>query len=387
MKHRLIKRLSLALALVVLTTVVASCGWFDEKIYSGGDQYICVLNTRTGTVTKEIPPGEKKGYTLGDDEVDYAVPTSNRFYNISVDRTVADDGAPAWIQTRSAGIKDIRTNVQARFVFNQANICKFVLKHVKRNDSDNNQDFEFNKRPDDNGYDKETGKANKKSNSEWVGWLNENDAGAMSKTLIPITRAYTWQGLEFNYPVNADENGVVPMDTTAGELIWRQIEIDWGKSFTKELNAKSGGDFFCGISYDPAKPDKCPPIEMDVQKIWNVDRDPVLALQKLDNDRDARDIAEQSAAIASDTLTQKTASLDANQKLADIEIAEANKQADVEQAKAAVAFEKAKSDAALDPNTLKCIVLAQQAGGCPEVETAKRNADGNTTVNVGPSGG
>ena len=210
-------------------------------------------------------------------------------------------------------------------------------------------------------------------------------AVAMEKTERPLTRVYEWQNLEFNFPVNANENGVVNGDP--GELTWRQLEIDWGIALSAELKIKVGGEYFCGISYNPNKPDVCPPIEMDIQKIWMVDREPVKALQQLDKDRDARDIAEEQAKIASDTLAQKTTSQAANQQLADLEILEANKQAEVERAKSAAALEGKKAEAiASDPELAKCLVLIEAVNTCPMIEQSKVQ-NGNTTVNVSPNQG
>lgn len=390
MKHRLIKRLSLVLALVTLTTVMTSCGWFPDEIFSGGNQYICVINTRTGKEVKQIAPAEEKGYSLGDDEVAYYVPIDNRFYNIDPNRGIADDGAPAFLTGSAKGYKEIQAIIHFRFRFNQSKICGengWVLRHGKRNDLDDNGDLQFNARlePDD------PNEPNRRALTEWARNLNENLAPGAQKVAKPLWQTFSWPNLEFDYPIGADENGVL-VNATANDggdtpsSTYGQLEISIGKALSKELKAKLGDDYFCGVGYNANKPEVCPPIDVDLIDVSLVDQAPVEARLALDRSRDERDNAAQEAIIVADTLAQRKAAEASNNELKDLEIRESNKDAEVAVAKAAADAEAKKADViASDAELQKCLVLIDKVGTCPLIEQAKQRT-GDTSVTVNPGG-
>ena len=381
-KRARISALLLAVMFAVLASVMSSCA---PDIYSGGDQYICVLNTLTGKITKQIPPGQEDSYTLGDNEVSYAVPTSQRFYNVDTKRDIADDGAPGWLSGYSADYGNMKAIVHLEFFIRQTHACDFVLRHGKRNDPDETGDLEFGARlpKGDKNAIKKDGSAARKAKTIWAVWLNENFAPNMQDVMEPMLLSYDTAHLVFNYPVNANSYGELPVDAAKGELTQSVLEEEFGEMFSDQLKSKVG-DFFCGVGYDP-ETDECPPVTATIVRI-STDGSFIKNRKAVTDAREERDNAAQLALIQKDTLANRKANAEDAAALREIEKQEALDAALVEEAKGKVELQKKINEASTDPTIIRCIILAQQAGGCPEVEQAKQN-NGSTTVNVAPQPG
>lgn len=152
------------------------------------------------------------------------------------------------------GVPVVKIQGQVRFRFNLAKACEWYSKHGRRNANDDG-DLGFNVKGD--------------PNQGWFKFLNQNFGFTMQEVVGPDTNPYPWPSLQYNYPVNADDIGLVPDDEDPGEPTYLAYGRKVGADFQKRLNAQLGGDYFCGIPTGDESADeaKCPPIEFQVLKI------------------------------------------------------------------------------------------------------------------------
>lgn len=306
-------KLGAILALVGVGAVAlgACSGLTNKDVHSKPDHTVCIYDKEDGKLIEQLPPGANKKEVEGDAVV-VEIPTSNRFYFVSPDSSVKDPGAPNYLTGRDASYKDMQMVVQIRFRFDVNKACKWFDQHGRRN-ADGNGSLGFNARGD--------------ANQGWARWLNENFAPAMQTVGEPLIFQYSWPHHEYNYPVNADDNGVIANGDEAGLLTREQMQLDFGANLSKNLTDSLGDSFFCGIDYDPAKPDVCPDIKVDIYSTKLVDQTPV-------NERKAVEALSEGNRIANDKAALIEAGTDAAIRQRKAELAEEKAIADEENAAA-----------------------------------------------------
>lgn len=375
-KHQSHKRVRYALALIpvlLFSSMLTSC----SKTYSSSDAYKCAINTKTGKIDREIPPGSGE-IDQPADTIIYTVPTSDRFYNIDPNRSIADDGASDYVKGRSTGYKDTQAVVHVRFKFNQTKICQWVLRHGKRNDGNSDGDLQFNARLAQG----DANQPNRRALTEWAVWLNENFGSNIQRVAEPLWQRYDWPYMVYNYPVNADSNGQLAADVKPNILTRKQLETDIGKAFSDELKSKLGDDFFCGVGYDPTKPDVCPSIDIQIDDITLADKKAMDDRKALDVQRDEAKNLEEQSRINDDIIAKKTAAKQSEDKLRELETQLANAKESDKRAQLEEQLKTARIQAEIDNQS--CIVKQEQAGyTCAEEEAAKHQ-QGNTSVQVNP---
>jgi hypothetical protein len=127
------------------------------------------------------------------------------------------------------------------------------------------------------------------SDEQWRTMLLNTLVPAEEKAIREVTRNYTADELD------ANANGV-----------WKKMEDALGTTFLTELKAKTGGDYFCGPTYDRAKKD-CPPIRISITDINFADPGIAEARAKVfkaEQDAKAALIAAQSQVDVANKLSQ-----------------------------------------------------------------------------------
>lgn len=123
-----------------------------------------------------------------------------------------------------------------------------------------------------------------------------------------------WRTMLLNTLVPAEEKAIreVTRNFTADELdantngVWKQMEEQLGATFLTELKAKTGGDYFCGPTYNRAT-GECPPIRISITDVNFAD--PGIAeararVFKAEQDAKAALIAAQSQVDVANKLSQ-----------------------------------------------------------------------------------
>lgn len=242
-----------AVLILILTAVAVAgaCGIGQSWATSTSDTHICVFDgsERGGQKLKfQIPPGASSKRVDSNDQV-VRIPASNRFYMANPDRAVADPGAPAFYDGNARGGTPVKVWGQDRFRFNLEKACEWFSKHGRRNADGTN--LGFNVRGD--------------ANQGWFRFLNENFGVTMREVVGETMSNYDWAYLHYNFPVNANEAGIVPAGQPTGEPTLLKLGKELGAKFTERLRSNLGGDYFCGIDPDPNGGDaSCPPIRFQV---------------------------------------------------------------------------------------------------------------------------
>ncbi|MCW6003911.1 hypothetical protein K1W54_04845 [Micromonospora sp. CPCC 205371] len=123
----------------------------------------------------------------------------------------------------------------------------------------------------------------------WRTMLLNTLVPAEEKAIREATRNYTADALD------ANANGV-----------WKQMEEALGATFLTELKAKTGGDYFCGPTYDRSKKE-CPPIRISITDVNFADQGIAEArarVFKAEQDAKAALIAAQSQVDVANKLSQ-----------------------------------------------------------------------------------
>lgn len=246
-------RLIVAIAFIVGATSLAGCG--NDYATSTSDTHVCVFDgsKRGGQKLKfQVPPGAKSK-KVDSNDVSVAIPASNRFWNVSVKDSRRDTKASKSFSAFAKGSVPVEIQGQIRFRFNLKLACEWYSRHGRRNAVDN--DLKFNAR----------GKG--ANDSGWFKFLDENFDQTMGQVARPSANGYDWAALVYNYPVNADDAGIVPEGTKPGPTTDTQLGQELGLAFTKQLREGLGGDYFCGISTKDNKGIDCPPITFEILEV------------------------------------------------------------------------------------------------------------------------
>ena len=127
------------------------------------------------------------------------------------------------------------------------------------------------------------------SDEAWRTMLLNTLVPAEEKAIREVTRNYSADALD----ANADG-------------VWKKMEEALGTTFLAELKAKTGGDYFCGPTYDRAKQD-CPPIRISITDVNFADPGIAEARAKVfkaEQDAKAALIAAQSQVDVANKLSQ-----------------------------------------------------------------------------------
>jgi hypothetical protein len=334
MKHRIILTAAVALGLLALT------GCSQKWATSTSDTHVCVFDgsEKGGQRLKfQVPPGAESRKIDDNDQV-VRIPASNRFWMVSEDRSVADPGTPNFYTGNAAGGVPVYITGQIRFRFNLELACEWYSKHGRRN-ANAEGDLGFNVRGD--------------ANQGWFRFLNENFTQTMQEVVSEQMYQYQWPYLHYNYPVNADEAGVVAEGDTPAESTRQVLGDALGKAFTDALRADLGGDYFCGIDTAPTQAESCP--EMRFQVTYAGPNRGASAL----GDSISSLVAERQR--VEDTRTQ----LEADRLTNELNVQQRDAQLAAEQSKQqllAAQVETARLQAELD--TAKCVIYAQLGLDC-----------------------
>ncbi|MFI7608715.1 hypothetical protein ACIBTV_26705 [Micromonospora sp. NPDC049366] len=223
------------------TVALAGCSYRSES-----DQIVLYYNSGAGenTTFKEcIEPG-----TAGPEPVDdkiFALPTSLRTWNIrpsggDSDQPIKSSSKPVPADPKtgqgSQAGPEVVVYATAEFYLNtncdggkDSPVVQFWEKTGRRYGVSN----------DSAGF----------SDDGWRNMLTNTLVSAEEKVLRELTRKYTADDLD------ANANG-----------IWQEIEQQLGTRFNEELRAKTGGDYFCGPTFDRTKKD-CPPVRIAISDI------------------------------------------------------------------------------------------------------------------------
>ncbi|MDB5178766.1 MAG: hypothetical protein JWN01_709 [Patescibacteria group bacterium] len=363
-----LRAVALAACALMFTSLLTGCG---TKAAPAADEIACAYGSASdGKALKgHLDPGAKpKRYGMNDTVV--YMPASNRFYMAS-NTGSRDPGAPL-SYIGYAGQTPMDVQGQLRFRFDPRYACDWFAKHGRRNSTDESAHdggLGFNLR----------GKAAVEAG--WFKFLAENFGFTAARVVRTVQyvegthTTYTWAGLHFSYPANANqETGVLDPQAKAGESIQETYGRQVGLKVDQLLTAKLGGRFFCGVEQPPAgqmPPDynsKCPPIGFDVLDVTPQDPNLLTARQAYESTRQTA----QTAADQAELLAKQKANIgQVERDKAAILVAQlrtAQLQADLEATRARAA-------------AAKCLVYVQAGVDCsPQHNALPRSS---ITVNGG----
>lgn len=388
------------MALMLMSGLLTGCLGNDKDVFASSQYYTCIYDKEDGTLIEKLPPGGGK-VKVEDDAQVWRVPTSQRFWNIDPDDAVRDPGAPKFVTGLDSNYKDVQMVVHAKFFINQTRACDFVDRHGKRNVSADNYGTDDTESTTKMGFN-----VRGDADQPWFRFLNENLSAAMQSQGKPLLPRYDWRYYEFEYPTNANLDGVVVCDANKEcppkPTALDTLEPEYGELVSKELNKQIGKDFFCGPGYDPEKPDVCPPVQVEILRINLADRGPVEQFQKVIDLKDQADSDRRLATLTRDAtdaaVEAQRAQLDQDRAIQEVidsfggvdpGVAEAERDAALERAKAAgaaaVAEENAKAAAA--EKMAPCTIVGAKGDECARILAALNGnyPQGNgTSVQVNP---
>jgi hypothetical protein len=293
----------LSLVLVIaMAASVAACSADDVTVTPTSDTWTCVYTRlKEGQhLFRQLPPGSgsinvNKHYSWTQ------IPTSNRFYMASTDSN-RDPGAPKFYTGFAQNSTEVMVQGQIRFKFNQGRICDWYAKHGRRNLGDFDT-LGFNAR----------GNPEKVAQYGWFKFLAENFGFTMGQTVKNVMQAYDWVKATFDYPANADQNGLVPKDQKPSALHTdEQLAKELGHQFTLAINTHLGGQYFCGIDSTPTH---CTDITFEVSSVQPVDHDLLAERAKFERTRQELANAQAEGALQEQQRQQISDSEDARQAI------------------------------------------------------------------------
>lgn len=346
----------------VLIGTLSAC----QDVDGSPDNVKCIYNNETGALDGDpMMPGSARRDNVDSDYKVISIPTSDRFWNISPTDS-RDAAAPQFLVARDASYKETRTVIEVGFRFNADKACKWYDQHGRRDTGNTGGDPQFNI----------TGQAG----TPWQQWLNRNFTSLEDRINQDLVRKYSWEYLEFNFPTNADKNGLLPdlpdkdpKDNVPPAKVepalqtLRQIEIDFGKELSKQLTAALGDQYFCGIDYKIGG--ECTSLLVKITSINLTDQKPVDDRKALIAQAEANTIAQEQAKLTKDG-TQ--AAVDARQAEADKQklIDEINAQADIDKAnsqKAVADAQRAAESSEAAKQVAPCIQAGVGGADCAEL--------------------
>lgn len=337
---RTLNFVALVAVLFALAALAAGCG-SKQTVTTSADEMACVYGDQQHGqhLIDQIPPSSNPKQYGSNDQVVY-LPASNRFFMASKDAGIRDPRAPKFYLGYASGSVPVQIQGQIRFRFNPKLACQWYAKHGRRN-ADENGDLGFNVR---GGNQADTG---------WARWLAENFGVTMQQAVQEVLGSYQWPALVYNYPTNANDNGVVK--GKPGTLSRIALGEVLGKQFTKDLNENLGGDFFCGVDDQ----NNCSDMEFQVSDVTTQDPSLMSARAEVEKLRAQQQNADSQLKIGQQqqrTAEQQQQILSAQVKADQLQAQDAILQAEVKNA--------------------NCIVLAREGLDCKG-----NRPGGNVTVN------
>lgn len=257
----------------------------DTDYRTASDENGCLYDSYFNKLKDQLPPGSL--IREDDRDVLVTIPASNRFYNITRDKS-RDPLAPRYLLASDRNQIPITVEGQARFRFAKASVCEWFSKHGRRNAE--NGDLKFNAR------------GAKAEKAGWFNWLAENMALSLKQVTPSVTNQYDWAKAYFHYPINADaDTGEVPDGERRGPDTVVALGNDIGERLTESLEKELGGKYFCGVTVtQPGGDDDCPPINFQVTNIQPVDGDLLTGRQDYEATRQEQENARRTNQLEED---------------------------------------------------------------------------------------
>lgn len=246
------KKSFMAPLLVFGTLAAVSVTGCSDPTYSKVDELTCMYDTHTGVLRDQLAPGTKLDDTPDNTEFNF-VPTSQRFWNFT--KTPSKDAASAgFITMQDATLKTLVVQGEVGFKFYQPNGCKWNTENGRRNFRAGYDGMAFNIEGD--------------PKTPWQQWLLRNfEVNGLTRAAQSIGHVYNWKQLVYDFPSNADENGVVPEGVTAAAGMRSDLEKRLGEALTKQLTTDLADRYFCGPSFSDAKADECPQLQVRITDV------------------------------------------------------------------------------------------------------------------------
>lgn len=250
------KRVAAAILIIAMAALAAGCS--SQYVTPKSDTYDCIFaNNGSQRLLDQLPPGSnRKKVRSGDTVVE--IPASNRFYMAAQDDSIRDPLAPDFYPANAADSVAVQIEGQIRFRFNLPKACQWYSVDGRRN-ADSSGNLGFN----DRGADA--------ANAGWFHFLAENFGLTMDSAVKEVTNSYNWAAMYYDYPVNANDLGVVPKGQVPGQSTLDSLGTALGVEFTKELNANLGDQYFCGVDSLPGQTTACPPMTFQVKAVTPTD--------------------------------------------------------------------------------------------------------------------
>jgi len=321
------------------TVALSGCARGDKDVYAKPDEVICVYDLEDGKLIEQMAPGSKLTEVENDAEENVIV-ASNRFWNFTMSPS-KDVASAGFIISRDKTQKKMQIQGEINMKFYVPNACEWNSNYGRRSFKAGYDGMAFNVEGD--------------PNTPWQVWLKRNFEDLLGRVSESVVDDYTWKQLRYNWPTNADENGIVPDGVEVGEPVLREIEVRLSELFTAELGKALAGQYFCGPGYDPAKPDVCPLIQIQLTSIDLEDQAPAVEFEKLQAQREANTNATEAATLAEQ-------SKDTNVRA---EVARLAEQKEIKDAQSTAAIE--------DEKRKQLLLEAQQATAAAEAQQAANN--------------
>lgn len=324
---RTVRVLSGVIAALSLSFLLTACD--DRYATSTSDTLVCVFDgsEKGGEAFKfSVAPGEKSRKIDDNDHV-VKIPTSNRFFMATSDDNLRDPLAPTGYEANASGGVAVVLAGQVRFRFDLGKACDWYSKHGRRNA--NNDDLGFNCRAPDCDP----------TQAGWFHFLAENFGLTMQQVSKGVANRYDWAAMYYDYPVNADEAGVVPEGQQPGVPTSMALGEELGLAFTHQLNANLGGEYFCGVDpIDGAEDDDCPPMTFQVKGVaptGDVGQSLIASRSKVESTKQELESSRLEGQLQQEQAAQVSASEAAKQQILESQLRTAQLQAQIDTAKCA----------------------------------------------------
>lgn len=338
--RRRLRGVAIAATVVLTGVLLTACNDHFAKT----DGYTCVFSgadANKNELIKQIPPGDPKFESPNENDYEVVIPASDRFYYASNNDAVRDTLAPNFYVGYTVGHLPVDVQGQVKFKFNLSKSCDWYTKSGKRN-ANGAGDLGFNARTPE-----------EQKAAGWFHYLAENFGAGLTHDAKVVAQPYSWQQLNYNYPINADPTtGVLPDGAQPEIGAMDKFGIELGELFTKNLSASMGGQYFCGIQVtnpltgEAIPANECPPMIFYPDSITPENGQLITDQESVEG---AKQAAIQSQAKADLLQQQKDATLSAEQLQQEID---------------AVKAQTIAGSVLLDPEVQKCLAYAKVGLDC-----------------------
>lgn len=242
------KKISLVASSVLIAGIaLAGCGR-DEAL--GPGEMGCVFDEKTGELAGNNPrlPGSKA--RVGQDEIMYRIPISDRFWNMS-DTGAKDASASKFMIGRDSENRETRGEGEIKFIIHPANGCEFFVEHLYRYRP---LDFEVEGNP----------------NTGWMKVLGRNVDTAITDAFDIQMSSENGLLAALELPTNASTDGTLPDGAEPEETLRQKFSgsnTEFGKEIVTQITDKLGGKYICGPTTNVSDPNDCDPVSVDMFRI------------------------------------------------------------------------------------------------------------------------